>query len=110
MLWTGSAGCYKHWSTLVIRDNDCTGTFLYSKEGVTQGLSLLLPSDYYHSFVLSSYSFQRWIRLGTRDAGAGGKFDAIKRHFEKLEEIGPHGFPRAFESILIVPQKNYSRR
>jgi hypothetical protein len=31
------------------------------------------------------------------DAGAGG-FDAIKRHFEKLEEIGPnYGYFRAFE-------------
>jgi hypothetical protein len=29
--------CYKHWATLVIRSNDGTGTFLYSKEGVTQG-------------------------------------------------------------------------
>jgi hypothetical protein len=29
--------CYKHWATLVIRNNDGTGTFLYSKEGVTQG-------------------------------------------------------------------------
>jgi hypothetical protein len=26
----------------------------------------LLMVDYYHSFVLSRYSFQIWIRLGTR--------------------------------------------
>jgi hypothetical protein len=27
------------------------------------------------------FSFQRWIRLGTRDdAGESSKFDAIKRH------------------------------
>jgi hypothetical protein len=32
-----STATYKHWATLVIRNNDGAGTFLYSKEGVTQG-------------------------------------------------------------------------
>jgi hypothetical protein len=40
------------------------------------------------------------------DAGAGGKFDAIKRHFEKLEEIGPNTlFPRAFEDLDRVSRE-----
>jgi hypothetical protein len=44
------------------------------------------------------------------NAGTGGKLDAIKRHFEKLEEIGPHYgyFPEPSKSMLIVPQKNLS--
>jgi hypothetical protein len=29
--------CYKHWATLVLRGNNGTGTFIFSKEGVTQG-------------------------------------------------------------------------
>jgi hypothetical protein len=41
------------------------------------------------------------------DAGAGGKFDAIKRHFEKLEEIGPnYGYFPEPSKILIVSQEN----
>jgi hypothetical protein len=42
------------------------------------------------------------------DTGAGGKFDSIKRHFEKLEEIGPNYgyFPEPSKSILIVPEDN----
>jgi hypothetical protein len=29
--------CYKHWATLVLQGNNGTGTFIFSKEGVTQG-------------------------------------------------------------------------
>jgi hypothetical protein len=42
------------------------------------------------------YSFQMDQTWYADDAGAGS-FDAIKRHFEKLEEIGPHYGCRAFE-------------
>jgi hypothetical protein len=104
--------CYKHWATLVIRNNDGTGTFLYSKEGVTQGdpLSMfaygigLLPLIRALKVQFPEME-QTWY---ADDAGAGGKFDAIKRHFEKLEEIGPHYgyYPEPSKSILIVPQKN----
>jgi hypothetical protein len=34
------------------------------------------------------------------------KFDAIKRHFEKLEEIGPNGYFRAFEEHLDRVSEN----
>jgi hypothetical protein len=76
--------CYKHWATLVIRNNL---PFIRARK------------------VQFSETEQTWY---ADDAGAGGKFDAIKHHFEKLEEIGPHYgyFPEPSKSILIVPQKN----
>jgi hypothetical protein len=67
-----------------------------------------MVSDYYHSFVHSRFSSrdQTWY---ADDAGAGGKFDAIKRHFEKLEEIGPnYGYFPSLRSILIVSQREHS--
>jgi hypothetical protein len=33
---------YKHWSTLVIRNNDDSGEFLLSQQGVTQGDPLVM--------------------------------------------------------------------
>jgi hypothetical protein len=52
MLWTVrhewpsgerfTINCYKHWSILVIRGNNGTGVFLFSKEGVTQGDPILM--------------------------------------------------------------------
>jgi hypothetical protein len=57
---------YKHWGTLVIRNNNGTGAFIYSKEGVTQGdpLSMfVMASDYYLSFVRNLFQQRR--RLGT---------------------------------------------
>jgi hypothetical protein len=95
--------CYKHWSTLVIRDNDGMAPSSV-KKGVTQKSlfqCLLTVSDYYHSFVLSSYSFQRWIRLGTRMMLVQAASSMQSSVFEKLEEIGPqYGyFPEAFEEL-----------
>jgi hypothetical protein len=104
--------CYKHWGTLVIRNNNGTGTFIYSKEGVTQGdpLSMfaygvgLLPliRALKESFPAMD---QTWY---ADDAGAGGKFNAIKQLFAKLQEIGPHYgyFPEPSKSILIVSHEN----
>jgi hypothetical protein len=42
------------------------------------------------------------------DAGAAGNFDSIRRHFTRLQEIGPnHGyFPKLSKSVLIVSQDN----
>jgi hypothetical protein len=104
--------CYKHWGTLVIRTNDGTGTFIFSKEGVTQGdpLSMfvygmgLLPLIRVLKKSFPSLD-QTWY---ADDAGAGGKFDLIKQHFRKLQEIGPYYgyYPEPSKSILIVPQKN----
>jgi hypothetical protein len=75
--------CYKHWSTLVIRDNDGTGTFL-SKEGVTQGdpfnVCLWYRTITTHS--CSQVQFPEMDQTWYADDAGGGKFDAIKRHFE----------------------------
>ncbi|WP_288993061.1 hypothetical protein, partial [uncultured Marinobacter sp.] len=104
--------CYKHWGTLVIRNNNGSGTFIHSKEGVTQGdpLSMfaygvgLLPliRALKESFPAMD---QTWY---ADDAGAGGKFDAIKQHFAKLQEIGQHYgyYPEPTKSILIVSHEN----
>ncbi len=87
--------CYKHWSILVIRNNDGSGaTFLYSKEGVTQGdpLSMfaygigILPLIRLLKTKFPAVE-QPWY---ADDAGAGGKFDDIRKFFRRLQEIGPN--------------------
>jgi hypothetical protein len=104
--------CYKHWGTLVIRNNNGSGTFIYSKEGVTQGdpLSMfaygvgLLPLIRALKKACPEV-VQTWY---ADDAGAAGKFKAIKQQFAKLQEIGPHYgyYPEPTKSILIVSQNN----
>ncbi len=105
--------CYKHWSILVIRGNNGTAAFLFSKEGVTQGdpISMVV----YGLAVLPlirrlKQEFpeveQPWY---ADDAGAAGNFDAIRRHFTKLQEIGPNYgyFPELSKSVLVVSQCNF---
>jgi hypothetical protein len=97
---------------LVIRNNNGTGAFLYSKEGVTQGdpLSMfaygigILPLIRLLKTEFPAVE-QPWY---ADDAGAGGKFDDIRRFFRGIQEIGPsYGyFPFPSKSILIVPQHN----
>ena len=75
--------CYKHWGILMIRNSDGTGTFIFSKEGVTQGdpLSMfvygigLLPLIRILNVSFPGYA---------DDAGAGGKSDLTKLHFRML--------------------------
>ena len=45
------------------------------------------------------------------DAAAGGKFEAIRKQFGRLEELGPqYGyFPKPSKSVLIVSEKNLER-
>jgi hypothetical protein len=45
------------------------------------------------------------------DAGAGGKFDAIRRHFTRLQEIGPNYgyFPEPSKSIIVVASHNLEK-
>jgi hypothetical protein len=44
------------------------------------------------------------------DVGAGGKFDALRCHFEGLKEIGPNFgyYPESSKIIIIVRQHNYA--
>ena len=104
--------CYKHWGILMIRNSDGTGTFIFSKEGVTQGdpLSMFVYGIGLLPLIRTlKKSFpeldQTWY---ADDACSGGKFDSIKLHFRKLQEIGPlYGYyPEPSKSILIVSQKN----
>ncbi len=45
------------------------------------------------------------------DAGAGGKFNAIRRHFIQLQEIGPNYgyFPEPSKSIIVVASHNLEK-
>jgi hypothetical protein len=105
--------CYKHWGTLMIRNNDGTATFLSSKEGVTQGdpLSMFVYGIGLLPLIrILKVSFpemdQTWY---ADDAGTGDSFDPIKAHFRMLEEIGPiYGYYPADSSktILVVSQNN----
>jgi hypothetical protein len=79
--------CYKHWSTL-IRATTMAGSFLY--RGVAGDPLSMFAYGIPTLIHFQRFSFQRWIRPGTRMMQVSGKFDAIKRHFEKLEEIGPN--------------------
>ena len=96
----------------MIRNSDGTGTFIFSKEGVTQGdpLSMFVYGIGLLPLIRTlKKSFpeldQTWY---ADDACSGGKFDSIKLHFRKLQEIGPlYGYyPEPSKSILIVSQKN----
>jgi hypothetical protein len=85
--------CYKHWETLVIRYNNGSGIFLFSKEGITQGdppsmfaygVGILLLI---HRLKLEFLAVEQpWY---ADDAGADGKLDAIWYLFLRLKEIGP---------------------
>jgi hypothetical protein len=104
--------CYKHWATLVLGSNNGTGAFLHSKEGVTQGDPLSMYA--YGIGILPLIRIlkarfpaveQPWY---TDYAGAGRKFDEIRRFFVKLQEIGPNYgyYPEPTKSIMVVPQHN----
>jgi hypothetical protein len=104
--------CYRHCSTLVLRGNNGAANFLCSKEGASQGdpLSMfvcgtgILPLIRQLKAELPQVE-QPW---HADDAGAGGKFEDIRRLFRRLEEIGPtYGyFPEPSKSILVVRQPN----
>jgi hypothetical protein len=95
---------YTHWATtLVIRNNNGTGAFLYSKEGVTQGDPLSM-----YGYGIGIVPLIRILKADfpaveqpwyVDDAGAGGKFDNTRKFFRQLQgrkffrqlqEIGPN--------------------
>jgi hypothetical protein len=105
--------CYKHWATLVLRSNNGTGAFIYSKEGVTQG-----DPDSMFAYGIGILPLIRILKAEfpaveqpwyVDDAGAGGRFIEICHFFCKLEEIGSsyrYYYPEPSKSILVVPQHN----
>jgi hypothetical protein len=105
--------CHRHCSTLVLRGNNGAANFLCSKEGVSQGdpLSMffahgtgILPLISQLKAELPQVE-QPW---HADDAGAGGKFEDIRRLFCRFKEIGPNYgyFPEPSNSILVVRQHN----
>jgi hypothetical protein len=83
--------CYQHFAVLAIRSQDGRSTaFIYSQDGVTQGDALVMAA--YGMGLLSlirrlKEEFpmvrQPWY---TDDAGAGGKFQDLRRFFRRLQE------------------------
>jgi hypothetical protein len=107
--------CYRHWGTLVIRGNNGTGVFLFSKEGVTQGDPLAMLC--YGLGVLPLIRIlkeefpdvkQPWY---ADDAAAAAKFDAMRRQYLKLVELGPNYgyFAEPTKTILIVSPHNLEK-
>jgi hypothetical protein len=115
MLWTvrhegaqGSPSTATNTGHAQIRNNG-NGTFIHSKEGVTQETA----SMFAYGVGLSPHSCSQGIFPAVDqtwyadDAGAGGKFNAIKQ-FAKLQEIGPHYgyYPEPTKSILLISFSN----
>ena len=112
-LWPSGArftfNCYRHHSLLLVRAKDGDdGTFLFSKEGVTQGDPLAMVVYGIGALPLCRTikdevpeCHQPWY---ADDAGAGGKFDDILNYFNVLTNEGPARgyFPEPSKSILIV--------
>jgi hypothetical protein len=100
---------------LVSQDSNGTGTFLYSKEGITQGNPLSMFAYRVGILPLICTLKQDFSELeqpwNVDYAGVAGKFDNSCHHFCKLKEIGPeYGyFPEFTKSILIVPEHNLER-
>ena len=107
--------CYLHWATLVIRAGDRTGHLLYSKEGVTQGYSLEIVS--YGLGILNLVRELRIDHLSTTqpwyadDAWAGGTFEGIRHHLDKMIVQGPpHDyFLETTKSVLFMSPHNVLR-
>jgi hypothetical protein len=94
----------------VIRNNNGSGVFLFSKEGITQGDPFLMFAYGVGILLLICRLKQEFPAAeqpwSADDAGAGGKFDAIWYLFLWLQEIGPSYdgyFPELSKSALIVP-------
>eukprot|EP00978_Attheya_sp_CCMP212_P005533 scaffold12431_cov57-Attheya_sp.AAC.8 len=103
---------YRHWSTLIIRGVDGKALGIPSREGVTQGDPIAMMA--YGLIMLPFIKqlkrehpnvSQPWY---ADDAGAGGKFTAIRKQFERLQELGPARgyFPELSKSILVVREAN----
>jgi hypothetical protein len=82
---------YKHWSTLVIRQNDDSGEFLISRQGVTQGDSLVMLG-----YALGMLSLTRQLKA---------KFPEVDQHWYADNVAAAAAFVRIhamFESLLEV--------
>jgi hypothetical protein len=106
---------YTHWAILIIRNNNGTGAFLHSKQGVTQGDSLavfgypvgLLPLIRGLKLEFPMVT-QPWYADGT---GTDATFKRIRAMFLILLQLGlDYGYyPEPTKSILVVSTANFAR-
>ena len=101
--------CYKNWAQLIVRGGEGECEVVLSKEGVTQGDPLAMIA-----YGISTIPLLRsllgeevvdWRQIWyADDAGIFGKYDDIKRIFQRLKEIGPKWgyFPEPMKSSLVV--------
>ena len=100
--------CYKHWSQMVLRNNNDQCYSLHSEEGVTQGdpLSMIVYGIATLPIIqkLKSLQLQALQIWYADDASIGGKFEVIKKLFQLLQTEGPkYGyFPEPKKCVLIV--------
>ena len=107
--------CYRHWSTQVIRAGYGMGQFLFRKEGVTQGDTLVMVE--YGIGIIPFIRECKKTHTGIThpwyadDAGSGGNFEGIWQHLDDLMvRGGPRGyFTELTKSILVVSPRNVPR-
>ena len=103
--------CYRHWSSLVLRNGNGKASFLNSKEGVTQGgpLSMIV---YRIGILPLIKNIKQKIPDITQPwyadySGALGTFARIEIYFDLLTRQVPHRYyPKQSKSVLIVHLEN----
>ena len=108
--------CYRHWSSLVLCNNNGIDSFLHSKEGVTQGDPLEMIVYGFGILPLIN-KLKRDILDVTQtwyadDARALGTFAIIETYLNLLTCQGPGRgyYPEPSKSVLIVHPKNIKDR
>ena len=98
---------YRGWSVLMLRGSS---TFLYSKEGVTQGdpLSMFMYAVGTLPLIRSLHDPGRWTQLWyADDASAGGTLSELRNWFDLLCSRGPSfGYhPEPTKSFVVVNER-----
>ena len=93
---------YRGWSVLVLRSSS---TYLYSKEGVTQGdpLPMFIYAIGTLPLIRSLYDPGRWTQLWyADDASASGTLPGLRNWFDQLCSYGPTFgyYPEPTKSLL----------
>ena len=122
MLWTARHlwlsgtcfvfNCYRHWSSLVLRNMNGTAIFLHIKESVTQGDHIAMIV-YRIGILPLVKNLKREIPDVTQpwyadDYGALGTFTKVETYFDLLTRQGPEQkyYPEPSKSILIMHMGN----
>ena len=122
MLWTAihlypsvasfAFNCYRHWSSLFLRNGNGTASFLHSKEGVTQGGPLAMIT-YRIGILPLIKNLKQEIPAITHpwhadNAVALGTLSRLGTYFDLVTHQGPgHGYyPRPSKSVLVLRPEN----